>query len=50
MSTIFDVFWSLLLIGGSRVVAGRLLAVPVRLHTALTSSLLGVTAIGRHHN
>ena len=44
MSTIFDVVWSVLLIGASRAVAGRVLAVPVRLRTALVSGLLGVAA------
>lgn len=44
MSTIFGVCWSVLLIGASRAVAGRLLAVPVRLRTALISGLLGVIA------
>jgi ubiquinone biosynthesis protein len=44
VSTIFDACWSVLLIGASRAVAGRLLAVPVRLRTALISGLFGVIA------
>jgi ubiquinone biosynthesis protein len=44
VSAVFDVAWSVLLIGAGRAVAGRLLAVPVRLRTALISGLLGVAA------
>jgi ubiquinone biosynthesis protein len=44
VSTIFDACWSVLLIGASRAVAGRLLAVRVRLRTALISGVLGVAA------
>ena len=44
MSIIFDACWSVLLVGASRTVAGRLLAVPVRPRTALISGVLGVAA------
>jgi ubiquinone biosynthesis protein len=44
VSTIFDACWSVLLIGSSHAVAGRVLAVPVRLRTALISGVLGVAA------
>jgi ubiquinone biosynthesis protein len=44
VSAIFDVVWSVLLIGASRAMAARLLAVPVRLLTALISGLVGVAA------
>jgi ubiquinone biosynthesis protein len=45
VSVVFDVVWSVLLIGAARAVAGRVLAVPVRLVTALVSGLAGV-AVG----
>jgi ubiquinone biosynthesis protein len=45
VSVVFDVVWSVLLIGAARAVAARVLAVPVRLVTALLSGLTGV-AIG----
>ena len=45
MSVVFDVVWSVLLIGAARAVVARVLAVRVRLVTALLSGLTGV-AIG----
>jgi len=45
VSVVFDVVWSVLLIGAARAVAARVLAVPVRLVTALVSGLAGV-AVG----
>src|SRR5262245_2337751 len=44
VSAVFDACWSVLLIGASRAVARRLLAVSVGLPTALVSGLLGVAA------
>jgi hypothetical protein len=44
VSAVFDACWSVLLIDTSRAVAGRVLAVPVRLRTALISGMLGVAA------
>jgi ubiquinone biosynthesis protein len=45
VSVTFNVVWSVLLIGAARAVAARVLAVPVRLVTALLSALTGV-AVG----
>jgi ubiquinone biosynthesis protein len=45
VSVVFDLVWSVLLIGSARAVAARVLAVPVRLATALVSGLAGV-AVG----
>jgi ubiquinone biosynthesis protein len=45
VSVTFDVVWSVLLVGATRAVAARVLAVPVRLVTALLSALAGV-AVG----
>jgi ubiquinone biosynthesis protein len=45
VSVVFDVIWSVLLIGAARAVAARVLAVPVRPPTALLSGLAGV-AVG----
>jgi hypothetical protein len=45
VSVTFDVVWSVLLLGAARAVASRVLAVPVRLVTALLSVLTGV-AVG----
>ena len=44
MSVTFDVVWSVLVIGAARAVAARVLAVRVRLVTALLSGLAGVAA------
>jgi ubiquinone biosynthesis protein len=44
VSVVFDVVWSVLLVGAARAVAARVLAVPVRLATALVSGLAGVAA------
>jgi ubiquinone biosynthesis protein len=45
VSVVFDVVWSVLVIGAARGVVARVLAVPVRLVTAFLSGLTGV-AIG----
>jgi ubiquinone biosynthesis protein len=42
VSAAFDAVWSVLLIGAARTVAARVLAVPVRLVTALVSGVAGV--------
>ena len=44
MSVTFDVVWSVVVLGAARAVTSRVLAVPVRLVTALLSGLAGVAA------